>query len=344
MKLGPERLAEQLRRGPLPVYLLTGDEPLLRGEAADMVRAELRARGFAERQVLHVESGFDWSRLTGAAASLSLFAERRLIELRMEGAKPGEAGARALEAYAAAPPADTVLLILCAKLDAPAQRSRWHQAIERAGAVVTVRPVRVEQLPGWIHARMRARGFEPTDEAVQLLAERAEGNLLACAQEVEKLALLQPPGPVDAAALARAVGDSARFSVYDLGDAVLAGDIARVVRIVQGLRAEGIEPTLALWAVTREVRLLGSLAGERARGAGLGALMARYRIWERRKPWVQRALRRHEPERWAALLGECARVDRVIKGVAPGRAWEELLQLALEAAGCELHPGRAGAL
>jgi DNA polymerase III subunit delta len=340
MRVRPEQLEANLARGLRPVYLVSGDEPLLVQEAADAIRARARAQGHGERELMNVEAGFDWSALLAACESLSLFAERRLIELRMPTAKPGDPGARALEAYAARPAEDAVLLIVAGKLDAGAQKSKWLAALDAAGVIVQVWPVDARQLPGWIAARMRTRGMAPTAEAVALLAARVEGNLLAAAQEIDKLLLLHGTGAIDADAVAAAAADSARFDVYDLAGCVLEGDAARAVRILEGLRGEGVEPPLVLWALARELRGLAAMAFEVERGAPPDAVLGRHRVWEKRKPLMRRALQRHGAARWQALLRQCGRVDRVLKGAAPGRVWDELLQLTIHIAGVyPLNPG-----
>lgn len=333
MKARYEQLTGLLDKALAPIYLLSGDEPLQLGEAADAVRAAARAQGYGERQVLHAETGFDWQTLLAEAGNLSLFAERRLLDLRLPTGKPGDAGAKALTAYAARPPEDTLLLITCAKLDSAQQRSKWFTALERAGVVVQVWPVEAERLPAWIARRMQAQGRSPSPAAASLLADHVEGNLLAAAQEIDKLCLLCPPGAVEFDAVAGAVADSARFDVFALADAALSGDVVRTTRVLYGLRAEGIEPVLILWALSRELRTLASLAFAREQGESLEAALGRLRVWAKRKPLITQALKRHSAVRWRALLARAARIDRVIKGREPGNIWDELLQLGEMMAG-----------
>lgn len=333
MKLRAEQLNGQLGKGLAPIYLIHGDEPLQAMEAADAVRAAARDRHYDEREVLNVEPGFDWSALDAAAHSGSLFSSRRLIELRLEDQKPGEAGSKALTGYAARPPADTVLLVLCGKLDAGAQKSRWFGTLDQAGVTVQVWPLDGRRLTGWIETRMRDRGLRPDAEAVRLLAARVEGNLLAAAQEIDKLALLCGVGPVDAEQVLAAVGDSARYSIFELAEAALAARPERVTRIVHGLRAEGVEPVLAAWALAREIRLLDQLHHARAGGGDLASAMRQYKVWDKRKPLLTRALDRLPAPATRRLLVDCARLDRVIKGLEPAAPWDELLLLALALAG-----------
>ncbi len=336
MRLRPEQLAGQLRQRLSPVYLLSGDEPLQLQEAADAVRAAARAQGFSERQVLHVESGFDWSTLAAEADALSLFAERKIIDLRIPSAKPGDKGSKALVDYTARPPEDNLLLITTGKLEREQQNSKWFKAIDSCGVVVQVWPLDLNALQGWIQQRLAARGLTATPEAVALLAERVEGNLLAAAQEVEKLAMLHGSGQLDVEAIRGAVADSSRYDVFELADAALGGDAARCARILDGLHGEGEEPVLILWALVREIRALAQLGAAQAEGASLDALFSQQRIWDKRKPLFRAALGRHPPRRWQQLLCRAARADRVCKGMEPGNPWDELLQLALLMAGTRI--------
>lgn len=333
MKLKPEQLATHLQRPLAPIYVLSGDEPLLVQEAADAIRASARAQAYTERMVMFVESSFDWNTLTQAADSLSLFSERRVLELRMPGGKPGDAGSKALQAYAERPADDTVLLVICGKLETAARNSKWHQALEQAGVAVQVWPVELRALPAWIGQRMQQKGLRPSREAVALLAERIEGNLLAAVQEIDKLLLLYGPGPLDIDAVTAAVADSARFDVFILVDAALEGGAARVVRVLDGLREEGVEPVLLVWALARELRQLAAIAEQLGRGTALASALAQQKVWDKRKPLLERAVKRHGAPRWRALIRQCARIDRMVKGMEQGSAWDELVQLALAMAG-----------
>ena len=340
MQLRPDQLEAHLKKTLAPVYFLTGDEPLQMTEAADALRAAARARGYTDREVLSVEAGFDWDQLLAAAGSLSLFAERRILELRLPTGKPGDAGGKALRAYVERPPEDTVLIVLAGKLEPAARKSKWVQALEQAGVMLTLWPVDAQRLPAWIRQRMQGRGLKPEPEAVALLAERVEGNLMAAAQEIEKLVLLHGPGPLDAATVQAAVADSARFDVFGLVDTALAGEVARSQRMLTGLRGEGVEPVLILWALTREIRSLAAMAAEVARGTSPGQVMAKCRVWDSRKAPIGAALGRLRPARLQGLLRQAAELDRIIKGQAPGNPWDELVQLTLRLAGLELR--RAG--
>ncbi|KAF0192375.1 MAG: DNA polymerase III subunit delta [Gammaproteobacteria bacterium] len=332
MKLAAEQLSRHLERGVAPVYLIAGDEPLLVQEAADLIRAAARTSGCQERVVISADGNYDWASLTYASASLSLFSARRLIEVRLPSGKPGQQGAAALVDYVARPAVDTVLLIVCGKLDGGGRNAKWVQAIAAAGVFLPVWPIEPGQLPQWIRRRMQAAGLQPTPEAAQVLAERVEGNLLAAVQEIEKLRLQYGTGKLDADTVIDAVASSARYDVYKLVDAALAGDALRVIRILDGLRGEGTEAVLVVWALARELRLLAGVAGRPSAGA-LDQSLAKAGVWEKRRPLVKQALARHDMARWRRLLQDVATIDRVVKGAAVGNAWDELLQLALNIAG-----------
>lgn len=334
MKLSLQQLEPRLRRELLPVWVLTGDEPLQMEEGADAIRAAARQAGYTEREVHHVERGFDWNGLSASAGSLSLFGDRKLVEIRLRSGTPGDAGSRALRAWAENPPADTLLLLILPKVDKRTLSTAWMKALDRVGAVVQVWPVEGKALLAWIRTRMLAADLQPAPEAVRLLAERVEGNLLAAAQEIEKLRLLTGGGRVEAETVARAVADSARFDIFGLVDTALAGEAGRCVRILDGLRAEGVAPPLVLWAFVREIRSLAGISSRIAAGERLDPVLRAARVWDKRRPAVLHALHTHRgPRAWQRLLRLAARAERVIKGAEPGNPWDELVQLGLSLAG-----------
>lgn len=330
MKLRVEQLGPHLSKHFAALYMIHGDEPLLVQEAADTIRHAARERGFV-RECLTFESDVDWVELLRTSASLSLFTSRRLLELRMGSTKIGDAGTRVLQTYVQSPPEDVVLLLICDKLDQGGQRSAWFRGMESAGVVVQVWPVTGLRLPAWIERRMRARGMQPTPEAVALLAERLEGNLLAAAQEIDRLGLLFSDGPVTVQQVQAVVGDSARYSVFDLVDAALAGNAVRSTRILEGLRAEGIDAILVLWALHREIRLLSQLNFNWHRGQSPEDALSS--VWEKRKALLRNALGRMTTSGIRSLLHDCAGLDRIIKGLEQGDPWMELLNLSLRLAG-----------
>jgi DNA polymerase-3 subunit delta len=333
MQLRPEQLEARLRRQLDPVYFISGDEPLRVLEAADAVRSAAQSQGYGEREVMTVQPGFDWDALAASADCLSLFAERRVVDLRLPTGKPGDDGARALRAWAGRPPEDTLLLVTAGKLEPAARKSKWLQALDTAGVVVQVWPLNTGEFHAWVQARMRRCGLEPTPEAVDLLADRVEGNLLACVQEIDKLYLLQGGGPVTAENVLSLVADNARYDVYSLVDSALAGQVARSVRMLHGLDAEGTPAPVVLWALSREIRQLAAMAAGVASGRAIGSVLQQYRVWEIRKPLLEAALKRLPARQCSQLLRQCAFVDRVCKGQAAGSVWVELLQLTLQLAG-----------
>jgi DNA polymerase-3 subunit delta len=324
LKLTSDSLATHLGERLLPVYLVSGDEPLLAAEAADAVRARARDAGFTEREVHFIERAADWDGVRASAANLSLFAARRVMEIRLASARPGSAGNAALIALLEAHDPDTLFLILAPRLDRDAQGADWVRAVEAHGAWVQIWPVDPQRLVAWLKGRCRRLELVASDEALELLAARTEGNLLAAHQELTKLTLLAPGGRVTPEAVLASVADSARFDVFRLGEAVLAGETARALRVLAGLRAEGTEPTLALWALSRALRDVWS-----ARGGGTPP------AWQpqRHRAALAQALRRASRLPFAALAVRAARADRMIKGRVGGDAWDELALLAADMCG-----------
>lgn len=313
----------------LPAYLIAGEEHLLVLEAADRLRAKARALGFNERQVLDVESGFDWNDLARAGASLSLFASQRLIDLRLPTGKPGNEGSEAIQAFCASAPDDTVLLVTCTSW-AKANEGKWVSAIEQVGAYVPVWPLKREELDGWIMARARSRGLSITADAVAAIAERIEGNLLAAAQEIDKLKLLVPEGRVDAATVARVTADSARFDVFGLVDAAIVGDGARVVRVLRGLKAEGeAVPGLMGWFMM-QLNMLVRLSS--VPPAQQASAMTQERVYGPRQAMVRKALARGDRMFWERILCAAAEVERLGKGRGSGDPWLAFERLLLRIA------------
>jgi DNA polymerase-3 subunit delta len=333
MRIRADQLAASLNRGLSPVYAVSGNEPLLVDEALGEVRAALRAAGVQERQAFQAEAGFDWQGWLTGFETLSLFASRRVVELRLPTGKPGIDGAKALEAWCARPPQDTWLLVGLPRADRAMQNSKWFAALERCGAVVTVQPPTLERLPDWIGMRLARQGLKAHPAALAFLAGRVEGNLLAAHQEIEKLALLLPPGPVRLEQVAEAVLDVARYDAGQIPEALLKGERVRLARILDGLRAEGETPLLALWIMTQELRTLYRAAELIQRGMAPSAAMARLKVWESRRPWLARALKRLDLPTLRRAVLEAARIDRAAKGLLREDAWEMLKRLALSLTG-----------
>jgi DNA polymerase-3 subunit delta len=330
LKIAERQLGKHLREHLLPVYLVAGDEPLLLSEALGAIRERARRAGFEDRELHVVERSFDWPALEGGADNLSLFATRKLLELRLSAPRPGDAGARALARLAQRKDPDRLLLIAVgARLDAAAAKSAWVKAIETAGAVVEVWPVERTELPRWVRDRAAAHGLKLTGSAADTLAERVEGNLLAADQELRKLALTAARGEIDEAAVLEAVASSARFDVFLLTDAVLAGDAGRAVRVLAGLREEGVAPVLVSWALARELSLLAKLKFALAGGEKIETAFARNGVWPRRRGVVGKALKRYEWQRLKGLLTQAAEVDAIVKGGLGARPWDALSRLVV---------------
>ena len=332
MRLNAEQLGQHLQRGLQPLYVVHGDEPLLALEAADLVRTQAKRAGYVEREVFTVEAGFNWSDLIGSGNSLSLFASQRLMDIRIPGGKPGVEGARMLQEYCAALPADTVTLITLPKLDRQALTTKWFGALEQAGVVVPVFPVELGRLPQWIKQRLAAQNQRADAQTLQFLADQVEGNLLAAHHEVQKLALLFPEGALSFEQVSGAVLDVARFDVFKLGDALLSGDVPRLARMLDGLKGEGVSPVLILWAYTQEIRALLKIKAGMRRGGSQATLMRDARVWESRQSLVQRALGRLAERTLESALQKAAELDRLSKGLGSGDVWDELLQLGLRLA------------
>jgi DNA polymerase-3 subunit delta len=325
MRIQAEQVARTLERGLAPAWLIAGDEALLTGEAADAVRARARAEGYTGRDLFVTDRSFDWSEILAASQSLSLFAERRIVEIRMPTPRPGKDGGTVLAKLAADPGPGNLLLVVTTRPEKDTWSSAWFKAFERHGVFVQATPVEIARLPQWI-ANRAARlqlSFEPG--ASELLAERVEGNLLAAQQEIEKLALLHPRGRLGIEAVQAAVANSARYDVFQLGEAALAGDAPRSLRILEGLRAEGAEPPLVLWALCRELRALADVRNGVARKV-YGALQ------ERHDQLVRDAARRTAGQPLEPWFEAAARVDRQAKGQASGEAWTTLTGLVASVA------------
>lgn len=321
-----EDFLETLAKGGLaPVYLLASDEPLQLQEAGDALRARARAQGFTEREVLDVEPHFDWNSLSRSGASLSLFSSRRLIELRLPTGKPDRDGAAAITEWCKAPAPDTVLMISAAQWSKK-HEGAWVRTVERAGVYVWLRAPYLEQLPAWIRARMRAKGFMPGEDAIALLVERAEGNLLAIAQEIDKLAALREGGTVSAEDLESLGADNAVYDVFKLTDAAFGGDAARALRILNGLRAEGEDVIPMLGWLLNQLDLALRLASAPDFAS---AVRNEYGMWPARRKLFAGALQRagRGNAHWRRCLAECARIDRMAKGREWGDPWREMERL-----------------
>ncbi len=340
MRVDSEQLAQHLSRGLKSLYVLYGEELLLALEAADRIRTKARSEGFSERKVLVADTHFDWGELSLAGNSLSLFATRRVLDLRIPSGKPGKLGSEALQALASALPEDTLVLISLPRLDRQSLAAKWFEALEHAGVAVHAAEVRREQLGNWLSARLALNGQQADPATIDFLASRVEGNLMAASQEVQKLALLFPAGMLPFAEVKNAVLDVARFDVFDIGLALLQGDRARFVRMMEGLRAEGTAPPLLLWALAEEIRTIARIKTALQAGEPLAQAMRDTRVWGARQENMPKALRRLELPQLYLALQRAADADRMIKGLDDGDVWDTMREMGLVLMS---PPGRVGA-
>lgn len=333
MQLKGEQLAGHLERELKPVYVVYGDEPLLVIEAADSIRASARRRGFDEREVLTALTGFNWSELHHAVGNMSLFGGRKLIDLRIPTGKPGREGGAALQEYCARPSPDAVLLVTLPGLDWRDEKAAWLSALSAAGVAVKLIPPNLADLPAWIAGRLRRQEQSVDSEGLRFIAERVEGNLIAAHQEIQKLGLLHPPGALSLAQVQDAVLNVARYDIDGLREALLAGDVARLTRTIDGLQQEGEAPPLVLWAMTEEVRALAQIKTGLRDGQPLDGLLRDAKVWGPRQYLIKAALQRLDASRANAALLHASQIDRMIKGLATGDVWNEFLRLGLRIAG-----------
>lgn len=343
MLLRPEQLEGQLARALAPLYVIHGNEPLLVIEAGDAIRAAARARGFSEREVLVAGPNFRWDALGMAAGNMSLFGESKLLDLRIPNGKPGREGGEALTRHARQAAADSGLMTLVTlpELDWATRKAAWFTALAGAGVVVEANAPPLERLPDWIAGRLARQGQSTTREALEFIAQRVEGNLLAAHQEIQKLGLLHPPGALDADAVREAVLNVARYDVDKLRQALLQGDPARCARLLEGLQGEGEAPPLVLWAFSSELHVLAAVRAALDAGRPAAAALKAERVFDNaRAAAMQRAAARLDAATLRAALAAAARIDRMIKGLETGHVWDAFLQLALSLA---VRPGKQAA-
>jgi DNA polymerase-3 subunit delta len=336
MQLRADALDGHLAKPLAQLYVISSDEHLLALEAADKIRRAARAQGYSEREVLSVERSFKWGELLAANQALSLFGDKKMIELRIPTGKPGKDGGAALQSYAKDLSPDNLTLITLPKLDWATQKAAWVASLQQVAVYIEIPPVERAQLPNWIAGRLAAQGQSADRTAIDFIAERVEGNLLAAHQEIQKLGLLHEPGKLTYEQVQDAVLNVARYDVFKLSEAMLAGDPARLVRMLEGLKGEGEALPLVLWAVAEEIRTLLKLKAGMAQGRPLGLMLKEYRIWGPRERMMEPALRRISLPVLEAAMRQAAQVDKMIKGLRAkthaGDAWDAMLQLALNVA------------
>jgi DNA polymerase-3 subunit delta len=326
VKLTADKINQQLSKGLSPIYFISGEDPLLAGEVADAIRAEARRQGYDERESHSADAKFDWVSLRAGLDNLSLFASRKIVEIRITTGKPGREGGAAIVELVANPPPDTLFIITAPKVDA---KTKWVKTLESDAVWIAIRALPPEQLPGWLAGRMRTAGLSFDEDALEILAARVEGNLLAAQQEINKLVLLAEGQQITADVVRQSVADGARFDVFQLADAAVGQDAPRAIRILYGLQNEGIAPALTLWALAREASQLVSIWTKVEQGTPLGRAMSEARIWNTRQPLLSRALSNHDERSVRRLAAKAGLTDRIVKGASPGQPWNALLELVL---------------
>ncbi len=329
MRISPDQLSRNLQQQLVPLYTVFGNEPLLAGEAADLIRAKARQAGYVEREIFTIDHHFNWADLHQSSNSLSLFGEQRVMDLRIPSGKPGIQGSAALEEYCRALPLDSITLITLPKIDKQGQAAKWFKALENAGAMIPVSPVERVRLPAWIGQRLAMQQQKADLDTLQFLADKVEGNLLAAHQEMCKLALLYPEGALSFDQVKDAVLDVARYDVYKLADAMLAADTARYTRILEGLQGEGTALPFILTILAGQIRSLIMIRKGLDSGRPLAQLLNETRAWGERQKAMESAAGRLALKPLVLALLHAAKIDKISKGVAQGDAWDELLQLGL---------------
>ena len=326
MRLNLAQLKGHLNRDLKPIYLITGDEPLQKGEAGDNIRLTAKNAGYLNREIFSVEGNFNWNQVSLAADNLSIFADKKIIDIRIPSAKLGIEGAKMITEYCQQPADDTLLLISMAKLTSASLKSRWVKAIEKIGVVIQVWSLTGQDLMPWLQQRLSQRGLQLDQTGIKILASRVEGNLLAASQEIEKLYVLYGKGSLTSAQVQAVVTDSSRFDVFNLTDAVLSGRVNRAIKIFHGLQAEGIVAPVVLWALTRELRCLLELKT----ATNKEQIFRKHHIWDKRKQLMNKALMRLNLIDLQQAVILSAKADRQIKGRQSGDNWETLLEVCLQ--------------
>ena len=333
MNLRAEQLPQQLKKQLASIYLVGGAEPILVQESSTAIRTAVREQGYTERQIFYVDKDLSWQDFAIATQNYSLFGEKMLLELRLPSGKPGDQGGKVLQQYAKNPPEDKILLIVTEKLDAATQKTKWFKAIAGAGDVVQIWPITIDKLPQWLNVRMQRLELKTDREGLQLLAECVAGNLLAGAQEIEKLFLLHGATTLTPEQIAAAINDNARFDIFDLVDIVLQGNLTKSCRILTSLKASKTEPTLILWALARELRNLIAMTQAIETGKSIESVMQQHRVWKNKQAGIKHALQQHNSKNLKSALQTCAHIDRIIKGAEAGDVWQAFQTLCGNMAG-----------
>ncbi len=336
MRIKPEQLKSSLQKKLMPVYFLTGDEPLQLAELADAIRQSAKDSGFENREILSVDHSFQWHELAFAADSLSIFSDKKVLDLRLPSGSPGIEGSKALINYCERIPEETILLITAGKVSSSTFKAKWMDAIDKKGVIIQVWPLDGQDLLRWLDHRMQQRGISTDSEGLRILASRIEGNLLAAAQEIEKLYVLYGTGKLSNQQIFDVVADSSRYDVFKLIDALLSSDINRILKILTALRSEGIAAPIVLWALTREARTLIKIKTALSQGQNKETVFTANQIWDKRKQLINNALNRLNDNQLNGILVLSAKADRQIKGQEQGDIWELMLVICLKFTSIEM--------
>ena len=339
MRLRANQLDAELKKSLLPVYFVTGDEPLLIQEALDNIRLACKKNGFDERKILEVDRKFNWQSLIEESNTLSLFSEKILTELRLGGSKPGAPGGKVVQAYCKALPEDKILLISANKVDAGTLKTKWCSELDRVGAIIQIWPISLNEMPQWLSQRANKMGLHIEPDAIQLLSDRLEGNLLAAQQELEKLKLLYPDNTkmINTDKVLQSVSDSSKYDIFNLTDACLNAAAKLCSKIISSLKLEGLEISIALWAMSKELRLLAALVRANLKGLNIQTVFKEQRVIQKRQAQLSQTARRLSLTRIQQLLDQCKLVDDLIKGVQKGiNPWDIITDIAFGITGITL--------
>lgn len=327
MKIAIQQLSQSLSNGLAPMYLISGDEYLLIDEACGQIRETAKEFDFLEREIIHADASFDWQNLLLQANNLSLFGDKAIIELRISKLKINDIGAAVLKTYAANPPLNKLLLIITGKLDAAVQNSLWFKSVNDSGIVLQIWPLERSQLSSWVANRLHKAGLQLSVEGAQMLIDCTEGNLLALAQEIEKLSLIYGKRKLEVSQIIEVIADDTRFNVFELSNNMLSGDPKRITKILSRLQNDGIEPAIIIWAITKELRLLLNIAANYQNINNLERAMYMYKVRFDQKVLFKNALQKYTIKDFENALLQAAKIDLVNKGAMVGNVWHELQHL-----------------
>lgn len=339
MRIRVEHVEKELKRNLLPIYMVSGDEPLLVQEVVSQIRSACKNAGYDERNILNVDRQFDWSSLNDSANSLSLFAEKKLTELRLGNSKPGRPGAKAIGEYCSHPPEDTILIIECGRVDAQTLKSKWIGEIDKIGGIIQVWPISLNEMPKWLHQRAKKLALNLDNEAINLLCDRLEGNLLAAQQELEKLKLLFGANAINVDHVLESVSDSSKYTIFDLTESCLKGNTQLAIKIAGNLSNDKNSAPGALAVISKDIRILLALSIANQKGLPLQPVFKQYRVINRRQAELSQASKRLGRARLMQLLESCKQVDDLMKGVEKGISpWSKLLDIAINLSGKSTTP------